>query len=162
MPSYFDMHCHLLYGVDDGPKEMDKSLQLLQQEYDDGVRTIYLTPHYRKNMFETSAQTIRANFEALQAQAKQILPDLRLRLGCEIHVTMDVASEIKGGRCATMGGTEFVLLEFPEDVAVMELATDGCNILRYNGHDFRYAFDLWQQDEGTNSSVLFELFGVLP
>lgn len=55
-----------------------------------------------------------------------------------------------------------LLLEFPDDVAVMELATDGCNILRYNGHDFRYAFDLWQQDESTTSAVLFDLFGVSP
>ncbi len=114
MSNYFDMHCHLLYGVDDGPKEMETSLRLLRQEYDAGVRTAYLTPHYRKKMFETSAESIRANFEALQAQAKQELPELTLRLGCEIHVSMDVAEEIKGGRCATMGGTEFVLLEFPE------------------------------------------------
>lgn len=55
-----------------------------------------------------------------------------------------------------------LLLEFPDDVTVVELATDGCNILRYNNHDFRYAFDLWQRDEGTNSDVLFDLFGVSP
>ena len=55
-----------------------------------------------------------------------------------------------------------LLLEFPDDVTVVELATDGCNILRYNNHDFRYAFDLWQQDEGTTSTVLFDLFGVSP
>lgn len=55
-----------------------------------------------------------------------------------------------------------LLLEFPDDVKVVELATDGCNILRYNGHDFRYAFDLWQRDEGTTGAVLFELFGVSP
>jgi len=55
-----------------------------------------------------------------------------------------------------------LLLEFPDDVVVMELATDGCNICRYNGHDFRYAFDLWQQDEGLTSAVLFDLFGVSP
>lgn len=55
-----------------------------------------------------------------------------------------------------------LLLEFPDDVAVMELATDGCNILRYNGHDFRYAFDLWQQDESTSGAVLFDLFGISP
>ncbi len=55
-----------------------------------------------------------------------------------------------------------LLLEFPDTVTVVELATDGCNILRYNGHDFRYAFELWQQDEGLTSAVLFDLFGVSP
>lgn len=55
-----------------------------------------------------------------------------------------------------------LLLEFPDTVTVVELATDGCNILRYNGHDFRYAFELWQQDEGLTGAVLFDLFGVSP
>ena len=114
MSDYFDMHCHLLFGVDDGPKEMETSLRLLRQEYDDGVRTVYLTPHYRKNMFECPADTVRENFEALRQRAKQELPQLKLRLGCEIRVGMDTVAEIKSGRCATMAGTEFVLLEFPE------------------------------------------------
>ncbi|MBQ8768476.1 MAG: capsular biosynthesis protein [Oscillospiraceae bacterium] len=114
MPEYFDMHCHLLYGVDDGPKEMEEALQMLRQEYDDGVRTVYLTPHYRKKMFECPADTIARHFEALQAQVKQALPELKLRLGCEIHVSMDVVEDIKSGRCATMSGTELVLLEFSE------------------------------------------------
>lgn len=114
MPRFFDMHCHLLHGVDDGPKQMEEALTLLRQEYTDGVRTIYLTPHYRKNMFECPADTVKANFEALQAKALEELPDLKLRLGCEIRVGMDTVEQIKSGQCTTMGGTEFVLLEFPE------------------------------------------------
>ena len=38
MPDYFDMHCHLLFGVDDGPESITETMALLQQEYDDGVR----------------------------------------------------------------------------------------------------------------------------
>ena len=132
MSNYFDMHCHLLYGVDDGPKELEASLQLLRQEYDDGVRTVYLTPHFRKNMFECSAEVIREHFEILQARAKQELPELCLRLGCEIHVSMDVAEEIKSGRCATLGGTEFVLLEFSE-TAEKKYILDRCHAVMNRG-----------------------------
>ena len=114
MSEFFDMHCHLLFGVDDGPKEMEESLSLLRQEYDDGVRTVYLTPHYRKKMFECSAEKIREHFLLLQERVNRELPDMKLRLGCEIHVSMDTVEEIKSGRCATLGGTEFVLLEFSE------------------------------------------------
>jgi hypothetical protein len=31
----FYMHCHLLCGVDDGPKEMKETLTLLYQAYDE-------------------------------------------------------------------------------------------------------------------------------
>ena len=114
MPEFFDMHCHLLYGVDDGPKEMEQTLEMLRQEYADGVRTVYLTPHYRKKMFECPVDVIVQHFEQLQARVREEIPDLQLRLGCEIHVNMDVVEGIKSGRCLTMGGTEFVLLEFSE------------------------------------------------
>lgn len=132
MPNYFDMHCHLLFGVDDGPRQMETSLQLLRQEYDAGVRTVYLTPHFRKNMFECPKDTIQENFEALQERIKQELPDLTLRLGCEIHVSMDVAEDIKSGRCATMAGTEFVLLEFPE-IAEKKYILDRCHAVMNKG-----------------------------
>ena len=52
MPEYFDIHCHLLHGVDDGPRRIEQSLELLRMEYDDGVRTIFLTPHYRRELSE--------------------------------------------------------------------------------------------------------------
>ena len=133
MPKLFDMHCHLLYGVDDGPKDIEQSMFLLRQAYDDGVRTIYLTPHYRKKMFTCPAETIAQNFDALQARAKQEFPDLTLRLGCEIHVSMDVAEEIKSGRCATMGDSPFVLLEFLES-AEKKYILERCHAVMNKGY----------------------------
>lgn len=132
MPGYFDMHCHLLYGVDDGPKEMEASLALLRQEYADGVRTIYLTPHYRKKMFECPGDVILRNFKALQEKAEQEWPDLTLRLGREVHVDMDVAQNIKSGKCAALAGTEFVLLEFSE-VAEKKYILERCHNVMNKG-----------------------------
>ena len=82
----------------------------------------------------------------------------KLRTLCKLLTSLDEWGENQAG--CLFGAN--LLLEFPDDVTVVELATDGCNILRYNNHDFRYAFDLWQQDEGTTSAVLFDLFGVSP
>ncbi len=53
-----------------------------------------------------------------------------------------------------------LLLEYADGrLTTIELATDSCNIYRHDGHDFRYAYDLWQRDEGISNSVLFDLFG---
>jgi len=134
MPKFFDMHCHLLFGVDDGPKEMETSLALLRQEYDDGVRTVYLTPHYRKKMFECTTDVIARNFEALREQAKQALPEMKLRLGCEIHVSMDLTEDIRSGRCATMGDTDLVLLEFPE-AAEKKYILERCHAVINKGYE---------------------------
>lgn len=114
MAEYIDIHCHLLFGVDDGPQTLEESLALLKQEYDDGVRTIFLTPHYRKGMFESPPELRMRNFRLLQAQAAQQFPDLRLYLGCELHVTMELEQDLAEGRAHTMGETDLILLEFPE------------------------------------------------
>ena len=97
------------------------------------MRTVYLTPHYRKNMFECPADTVQANFDALRDRVKQELPDLKLRLGCEIHVYMDTVEEIKNGRCHTMAGTEFVLLEFPE-AAEKKYILERCHAVMNKGY----------------------------
>lgn len=114
MSGYVDMHCHLLYGVDDGAESMDASLELLRLEYEDGVRTVCLTPHYRKNMFECPGDTVRQHFAMLKERAGQVFPDLKLILGCEIHVNLDIVQMIQDGQCFTLGGSDHILLEFPE------------------------------------------------
>ena len=113
MSGYFDLHCHILFGVDDGAESMEQSLAMLRMEYDAGVRTVYLTPHCRKNMFECPPELRMEHFEQLKACAARQLPGLELRLGCEVYVHMELEHEIRGGTGYTMGDSSFVLLEFP-------------------------------------------------
>lgn len=47
MKGIYDIHCHIVPGVDDGAKDLKTSVRMLQKEYDDGVRNIIATPHFR-------------------------------------------------------------------------------------------------------------------
>lgn len=40
MKGIYDIHCHIVPGVDDGAKDLKTSVRMLQKEYDDGVRNI--------------------------------------------------------------------------------------------------------------------------
>ena len=108
----FDIHCHLLPGVDDGSADMDTSLALLDREYADGVRTILLTPHYRPGMFENSEKHIRAAYAELGREAGKRFPDLVLLLGCELHSQADMTEKIQDREQFRMAGTDYVLVEF--------------------------------------------------
>lgn len=44
----------MIPGVDDGTKDMKTAIKLLQMEYEDGVHSIIVAPHFRRGMFETS------------------------------------------------------------------------------------------------------------
>lgn len=114
MSGFYDVHTHILPHVDDGAKDMEETVKILEKEYQDGVRTIFATPHYRKNMFESSLEKIQQQYELVKAEASRIYPDLRVLLGCEYHANMDMVDMLdKGGR-PTMGGTRCVLTEFSE------------------------------------------------
>ena len=57
-----DIHSHIIFGVDDGPKNLEESLALIGEAYAQGVRVIIATSHRRKGMFETPEEIIETEF----------------------------------------------------------------------------------------------------
>ena len=55
-----DLHSHIIFGVDDGPKTIEESRNLLMNAYNQGVRTIVATSHRRIGMFETLEEKIQS------------------------------------------------------------------------------------------------------
>ena len=45
----FDMHSHILPGIDDGAKTVEDSLELLSCLKNQGVTNVCLTPHFYTN-----------------------------------------------------------------------------------------------------------------
>ena len=107
-----DMHCHILPGIDDGSASMDESIAMLQAEYLEGVRVIFLTPHYRAGMFETPRSVCREKFQELRKKSLALFPDLELYLGCEFHVSMDMQSQIAAEPAYRMAEGDYILTEF--------------------------------------------------
>lgn len=114
MIGIYDVHSHLLAGVDDGAKSRKMTSKLLREEYRQGVRTIFVTPHYRRGMFETPMDVIDAEFAWLQEEAADIAPDLRVVLGCEFHACMDMVSLLQQGERPALGYSRCVLIEFSD------------------------------------------------
>ena len=83
MPGYYEVHCHILPGVDDGAGDMKETVRMLEEYHNDGVRTIYATSHYRKGMFEPSMKEVQRQFERVKARAREIGSGITVYLGCE-------------------------------------------------------------------------------
>jgi protein-tyrosine phosphatase len=49
MTGYFDIHAHVLPGIDDGPSEVDDALAMLRAAAGCGIATIVATPHVRSD-----------------------------------------------------------------------------------------------------------------
>lgn len=86
----YDIHCHIVPGVDDGATDIGETVKLLRMEYEQGVRTVITTPHFRFRMFETPAEKVREQFRLVEKAASEISPDLHVYLGCEFHANMEM------------------------------------------------------------------------
>ena len=51
-----DIHSHVLFGLDDGPEEIDGSIAICHDAVADGITTIVATPHVRDDHPTTAAQ----------------------------------------------------------------------------------------------------------
>ena len=70
-----DIHSHIVFDVDDGPKTREDTHALLEESYRQGVRTIISTSHRRKGMFETPEEKIAENFQEVKKIAAQFAPE---------------------------------------------------------------------------------------
>ena len=116
-----DIHSHIVFGVDDGPRTREESLALLQEAFSQGVRTIVSTSHRRKNMFETPEEIIMENFKEIQALAQQELPDLTILYGAEIYYSEDALEKLESKQIPTLNDTQYALIEFSSRTPYWEI-----------------------------------------
>lgn len=105
-----DIHCHILHGVDDGSKSLEEAVNALKKASEEGIKTIILTPHYRKNMFETPTEKIIEQFRELYPYAKEA--GVQIYPGCEYHVDGDLIDDICEERHFTLARSKYVLTEY--------------------------------------------------
>ena len=107
-----DIHSHIVFDVDDGPKSIEESKALLKEAYNQGVRTIVSTSHRRKGMFETPEEKIATNFLKVREIAKEVADDLVIAYGAEIYYTLDVLEKLEKKAIPTLNDSRYALIEF--------------------------------------------------
>lgn len=108
-----DLHCHILPGIDDGAKNIEMSMQLLQQELDSGVVGICFTPHfyYERTTIDEFVANRRKAFSTLVEPIKQNNIQLALKTGAEVYFTPALPS--LDLRKLAFYGTDYILIELP-------------------------------------------------
>lgn len=125
-----DIHSHIVFDVDDGPKTIEDSRALLEESYRQGVRTIISTSHRRKGMFETPEAKIEENFKQVQELAKEIADDLIILYGAEIYYTSDILDKLEQGKIPRLADSQYALIEFSMITPYKEIHTALSNVLR--------------------------------
>jgi protein-tyrosine phosphatase len=79
-----DLHFHLLPGVDDGPADLDASLDLARAAVAEGTSIVVATPHVRADLGVTDTAEIRERVRELRAALDRAGIALELRRGGEL------------------------------------------------------------------------------
>lgn len=105
-----DIHSHILYGVDDGSKDLSMSLVMLKEEMEEGVSTVYLTPHQNKQTL--TGPLLKERYQSFLDEIKDRGIDLDIRLGSEIYYYPGLKQDLLSGKALTMDESKYVLVEF--------------------------------------------------
>ena len=115
MPQHLiDIHSHVLYGVDDGAKELEESAAMLRMMYDEGIREAILTPHYHRGHVKADSTVWRRHFDELCEYVRndKKAGAVKLHLGCELYYYPSATEWLEEGLVLPLAGSRFVLLEF--------------------------------------------------
>ena len=106
LDDFYDIHCHLLPGVDDGSPDREHSLRLLERMQGMGVKGLYMTPHIIHGAYDNRGEEeLRQRFADFGYQGP-----LDIRLGAEYFID-DKFPEHLEGNPLTMN-CRHVLVEF--------------------------------------------------
>ncbi len=133
MGPFFDLHSHMLCGVDDGAKDQEMMFAMLDVAYADGVRAICLTPHYSPYHFGDTFDRSERSFAILSEYAERNYPDMQLFIGHELGYYHGCEDALRRGRCRMLAGSRYVLVDFPAQVDFFDLS-GAVNRLRGMGY----------------------------
>lgn len=143
----FDIHSHILFGVDDGSKSLQQSIEMTKISSNVGFTDIIATPHYIGNTKFNRDMTDNTRLLAdLKAETMHNNLPVRLYLGNECFLESNLVDHLKDKKVATLNDTPYILLEVPRNKTMFSSLLNFIFELQLNGyfvilaHPERYDF----------------------
>jgi protein-tyrosine phosphatase len=110
---FVDIHCHILPGIDDGPENIEESLEMLRMANADGTSHIFCTPHVYPGVYDTNA----AGIKQARDELKSAMPnEIKLFFGGDVRITPDLEERLANREVPTLNGSPYLLVEFPSQI----------------------------------------------
>ena len=106
-----DIHHHLLFGLDDGPTDIETSLAMIEMAAGDGITHIVCTPHANARW----SFNPEVNRQKLDEITSRMTGKVTLGLGCDFHLSYDnIEDALKNRDKYTINGKQYLLVEFAD------------------------------------------------
>lgn len=115
----WDVHSHLVPGVDDGAPDLEAAIQMVRGMHALGYKGMVLTPHVMSDLYPNTPETLRPAFDSLQSALREARIPMELQLAAEYLLEAECLELLHSGELLTFtcldqaGSTqEVVLMEF--------------------------------------------------
>jgi protein-tyrosine phosphatase len=115
---YVDIHSHVLYGLDDGAKTIEESVQMLELAKSKGTAAIVATPH-ANTRFPFEPEIVDQRLAQLRERT-----DIAVYPGCDFHLQFNnIEDAIAHPKKYTINHRGYLLVEF-SDLSIFHTAGD--------------------------------------
>ena len=118
---FADLHHHLLWGMDDGPKTPEQMHAMLRRAVRDGITSLAATSHAYPGARPFDMDKYLSRLDEARQYCRQQGWELQLLRGCEIHYCDSVPDLLMAGKLPTLGETRMVLIEFDSRADAAEI-----------------------------------------
>ncbi len=108
-----DTHSHILFGIDDGARNINESINILKKASTNGITDIILTPHYVPNSkYNCNNQDKQRLLNNLKEELIKNNIDINLYLANEVYLDLEISNLLEND-ISTINGSKYILIELP-------------------------------------------------
>jgi len=109
----YDLHCHIIPSIDDGSKNIETSLAMLQMATENGTKGIVATPHVIEGEWLPTWDRILTECDTLRNLAQNAGINLPIFPGGEVAMYRDILDLLKGPGAYCINSGRYLLVELP-------------------------------------------------
>ena len=107
-----DIHSHILWGIDDGSKSKEMTINMLKKAEIGGTSKIVATPHFLPGRYSKTFNEIKQSVQNVKTLAKEEGISLEIYLGQEVYFTKNILKDYEEGLIFTINHSRYMLIEF--------------------------------------------------
>lgn len=108
-----DLHSHIIFDVDDGPKSLEESIKMLYRAVDEGITEIIFTSHAFHPKYHAQAEIVKERVDVLREGLKVHDIPLKIHIGHEVRLSGQICQQLDEGNALTLANSKYLLLELP-------------------------------------------------
>lgn len=108
-----DMHSHILFGVDDGSKTIEETMQIVEDALNHGITDMIATSHAFSPYYHVTKSEISEQLQLIRDAAKVNNFPIHFYTGQEVRLHEHINENINNGTAMTLAESRYLLLELP-------------------------------------------------